>query len=63
MITHAEANREVTSEITHSAEEVSNFIKEVHDDFITKVDFHHSLDPLESDIMSVQGRLSSTEWR
>jgi hypothetical protein len=63
IVTLAEANREVTSEITHLAEEVSNFMEEAHDDFITKVDFHHSLGPLEGDISSMQGRLSSPEWR
>jgi hypothetical protein len=62
IVTLTEANREVTSEITHLAEEVSNFIEEAQGNFITKVDSHHSLDPLESDIMSVQGRPSSPEW-
>jgi hypothetical protein len=51
LVTLAEANREVTSEITHLGEEVSNFMEEAHDDFITKVDYHHSLNPLENDIM------------
>jgi hypothetical protein len=51
IITFVEANREVTSEISHLAEEVSNFMEEAHDDFITKVDFHHCLGPLENDIM------------
>jgi hypothetical protein len=55
IVTLAEAKRELTSEITHLAEEVSNFMQGAHDVFITKVDFHHSLDPLQCDIMSVQG--------
>jgi hypothetical protein len=62
-MTLAKAKREVTSEITHLDEEVSNFMEEGHDDFITKVDFHHSLDALENDIMSFQERLSGPEWQ
>jgi hypothetical protein len=52
----------VVSEITHLAEEVSTFIEETQEEFLTKVDFHHTLTPLENDMMSVQGRLSSPEW-
>jgi hypothetical protein len=61
IVTLTKANKEVASEMTHLAEEVSNFMEEAQDEFITKVAFHHFLDPLESDIMSVQGRLSSPE--
>jgi hypothetical protein len=49
----AKGNKEVASEINHLAKEVSNFMEEAQDEFITKVDFHQSLDPLESDMMSV----------
>jgi hypothetical protein len=55
IVTLAEANKEVVLEITHLAEEVSNCMEEAHDDFITKLDFHHSLGPLEGDISSIQG--------
>jgi hypothetical protein len=58
----AEANKQVVSKITHLAVDVSTFMEEAQDDFITKVDFHHTLDPLENDIMSVPGRLSLPEW-
>jgi hypothetical protein len=63
IVTLVEANKEVASEITHLAKEVSNLVEEAQDEFITQVDFHHSLDPLGSEIMSVQGRLSSPHWR
>jgi hypothetical protein len=61
VVTLAEANKEVASEITHFAEVVYNFMEEVQDEFITKVAFHHSFDTLESDILSDQGKLSSPE--
>jgi hypothetical protein len=53
----ANANKEVVSEITHLAGEVCAFMEESQEEFITKVEFHHTLDPLERDIMLVQGRL------
>jgi hypothetical protein len=41
----------LVSEITHVAGEVSTFMEEAQYEFLTKVDFHHTLDPLQSDIM------------
>jgi hypothetical protein len=52
----------VVSEITKLAEEVATLMEEVREEFITKVDFHHTRNLLESETMSVQGRLSSPVW-
>jgi hypothetical protein len=61
IISLAKANTEVVSETTHLAREVSTFMKEMQEELLTKADFHHTLVPVENDMMSVQGGLSSTE--
>jgi hypothetical protein len=50
MLALAEVKKQVVSEITHLAGTVSIFMEEVQDEFLTTVDFHHSLDSLESDM-------------
>jgi hypothetical protein len=57
------ANKKVVSEITNLVGEVSTFMKEIQEQFLTKADFHHTLDCLEQDMISVQVRLSSPEWQ
>jgi hypothetical protein len=63
IVSLVDATREASSGVTQLAGQLSTFSADVYEDFLTKDDYHHHLTSLENDIVSVNERFSSPEWR